>query len=98
MFHTLLLEISGGQTANGKKSGTKGGANAMRNNSEFRKLLGDVEAEMNCIRIGKGGKTKASRHPKMEKALELVRHWSSVLARTDPAFAAAGAFRSGRRG
>jgi hypothetical protein len=89
MFHTLLLEISGGQTANGKKSGTKGGANAMRNNSEFRKLLGDVEAEMNCIRIGKGGKTKA---------LELVRHWSSVLARTDPAFAAAGAFRSGRRG
>jgi hypothetical protein len=84
MFHTLLLEISGGQTANGKKSGTKGGANAMRNNSEFRKLLGDVEAEMNCIQ--------------MEKALELVRHWSSVLARTDPAFAAAGAFRSGRRG
>lgn len=74
MFHSLLLEICGGQTADGKKSGTKGGASAMRNNSEFRKLLGHVEEEMNCIRIGKGGKTKASRHPKMEKALELVRH------------------------
>jgi ATP-dependent DNA helicase MPH1 len=87
MFHTLLVEISGGQSANGKKSGTKGGANAMRNNFEFQKLLRDVEAEMNCIRIGKGGKTKASRHPKMEKALELVGRGASVYVprpRTDP--------------
>lgn len=72
MFHTLLIEISGNQTAQGKKAGAKGNANSMRNNFEFQKLLRDVEAEMNSIRIGRGGKTKADRHPKMQKTLELV--------------------------
>lgn len=72
MFHTTLCEISGGSTATGKKVGAKGGANAMRNNYEFQKLLRDVEVEMNSIRIGKSGKTKADRHPKMNKTLELV--------------------------
>lgn len=72
MFHTTLSEISGGSNAAGKKVGTKGSANALRNNFEFQKLLRDVEAEMNCIRIGKAGKTRADRHPKMQKTLELV--------------------------
>ncbi len=83
MFHTTLCEISGGSTPAGKKFGTKGGANAMRNNYEFQKLLRDVEAEMNCIRIGKAGKTKADRHPKMNKTLELVRT-SSQHVQTGP--------------
>jgi ATP-dependent DNA helicase MPH1 len=72
MFHTSLMEISGGSTAASKKSGAKGGANSLRNNFEFQKLQRDVEAEINCIRIGQGGKTKADKHPKMVKTLELV--------------------------
>lgn len=72
MFRTALAELSGGQDAAGKKTGTKGGANALRNNFEFQKLLRDVESEMNMIRIGKDGRTKADRHPKMVKTLQLV--------------------------
>ena len=73
MFHTSLSEIAGGNNAAGKKTGTKGSANSIRNNYEFQKLLVDVEAEMNSIRIGESGKSKADRHPKMVKTLELVR-------------------------
>lgn len=72
MFRTALLEIAGGSDANGKKAGTKGGANALRNNFEFTRLLRDVETEMNLIRIGKDGRSKADRHPKMVKTLQLV--------------------------
>ena len=73
MFYTILCEIAGDSKSTGKKVGTKGGANSMRNNYEFQKLLRDVEAEMDCMRTGKEGKTKAHRHPKMIKTLELVR-------------------------
>jgi ATP-dependent DNA helicase MPH1 len=76
MFHTALLEIAGGQAASGKKVGTKTGASGIRNNFEFQKLLRDVEAEMNMIRIGKDGRTKADRHPKMGKTIQLVRNLS----------------------
>ncbi|RXK39401.1 hypothetical protein M231_03354 [Tremella mesenterica] len=72
MFHTVLVELSGGSNSEGKKVGTKGGAGALRNNIEFQRLLRDVETEINCIRIGKGGRTKADRHPKMAKTLELL--------------------------
>jgi ATP-dependent DNA helicase MPH1 len=72
MFHTALTEIAGNTDSAGKKSGPKGGATSVRNNFEFVKLLRDVEAEMNLIRIGKDGKTKADRHPKMVKTLQLV--------------------------
>ena len=72
MFHSILLEIAGANTAQGKKGNSKAGANAMRNNFEFQRLLRDVEAEMNCISIGQKGKTKADRHPKMVKTLDLV--------------------------
>lgn len=73
MFHTALTEISGNTTSTGKKAGGKGTSNALKGNFEFQRLLRDVEAEMNCIRIGAGGKTRADRHPKMAKTLELVR-------------------------
>jgi hypothetical protein len=73
MFHTALTEIAGGQNEAGKKSGSKAGAGGIRNNFEFQKLLKDVEAEMNLIRIGKDGRTKADRHPKMVQTLQLVR-------------------------
>jgi ATP-dependent DNA helicase MPH1 len=72
MFHTSLTEIAGGQNEAGKKSGSKAGAGGIRNNFEFQKLLRDVEAEMNLIRIGKDGRTKADRHPKMVQTLQLV--------------------------
>ena len=72
MFHTTLQEIAGNTTANGKKATSNGNSNAIRNNFEFTKLLRDVEAELNSIRIGQKGKTKADRHPKMVKTLELV--------------------------
>jgi len=72
MFHTTLTEISGNITAAGKKSGTKGGSAALRNNYEFQKLLRDVDAEINSIRVGRQGRTKADKHPKMAKTLELV--------------------------
>ena len=72
MFHTILMEIAGNSTANGKKATAKSSSNSMRNNFEFQKLVRDVEAEMNCIRIGQRGKTKADRHPKMAKTLELL--------------------------
>lgn len=72
MFHSQLSELAGGKSAAGKKTGTTGSATSLRNNFEFQKLLRDVEAELNCIRIGKGGKTKADRHPKMVKTLDLV--------------------------
>ena len=73
MFHTSLTEIAGGQNEAGKKTGSKAGAGGIRNNFEFQKLLRDVEAEMNLIRIGKDGRTKADRHPKMVQTLQLVR-------------------------
>lgn len=72
MFHTALVEMAGNQTSTGKKAGSKGGSNALRQNAEFQKLLRDVEVEINCIRKGVKGKTKADRHPKMGKTLELV--------------------------
>ncbi|WRT70898.1 uncharacterized protein IL334_007897 [Kwoniella shivajii] len=72
MFHTTLVEIAGGVNASGKKSNTKGSANSVRNNTEFQKLLRDVEIEMNMIRIGKDGRTKADKHPKMQTTLELL--------------------------
>jgi ATP-dependent DNA helicase MPH1 len=79
MFHTGLMEIAGNQNEAGKKSGPKGGASSIRNNFEFQKLLRDVEAEMNMIRIGKDGRTKADRHPKMVKTLQLVSLVDNVL-------------------
>nr|XP_019001717.1 uncharacterized protein I203_05920 [Kwoniella mangroviensis CBS 8507]OCF65178.1 hypothetical protein I203_05920 [Kwoniella mangroviensis CBS 8507] len=72
MFHTTLVEIAGGTDAAGKKSHNRGSANSIRNNTEFQKLLRDVEVEMNMIRIGKDGRTKADKHPKMQKTLELL--------------------------
>ncbi|WWD20885.1 hypothetical protein CI109_105362 [Kwoniella shandongensis] len=72
MFHTSLSEIAGGTNAAGKKSNTKGSAGSIRNNFEFQKLLRDVETEINMIRIGKDGKSKADKHPKMAKTLELL--------------------------
>lgn len=72
MFRTALAELAGGQNPAGKKTGTNGGANGIRNNFEFQKLFRDVEAEMNLIRIGKDGRSKADRHPKMVKTLDLV--------------------------
>ncbi|ORX40857.1 hypothetical protein BD324DRAFT_644144 [Kockovaella imperatae] len=74
MFHTTLQDIAGGVNANGKKASTKGNSNALRNNYEFTRLLRDVDAEMNSIRIGQRGKTRADRHPKMVKTLELLIH------------------------
>ncbi|KAK8850715.1 hypothetical protein IAR55_004635 [Kwoniella newhampshirensis] len=72
MFHTTLTEIAGGTNSSGKKSTTKGSANSVRNNFEFQKLVRDVEVEMNMIRIGKDGKSKADKHPKMVKTVELL--------------------------
>ncbi|WWC65008.1 uncharacterized protein I303_107622 [Kwoniella dejecticola CBS 10117] len=72
MFHTTLVEIAGGTNAQGKKSASKGSSNSVRNNTEFQKLLRDVEVEMNMIRIGKDGRSKADKHPKMQKTLELL--------------------------
>ncbi|WVF67834.1 hypothetical protein IAT40_002595 [Kwoniella sp. CBS 6097] len=72
MFHTTLTEIAGGMDAAGKKSNSKGSANSMRNNTEFQKLLRDVEVEMNMIRIGKDGRSKADKHPKMQQTLDLL--------------------------
>ena len=83
MFHTSLTEIAGGQNEAGKKSGSKAGAGGIRNNFEFQKLLRDVEAEMNLIRIGKDGRTKADRHPKMVQTLQLVRLHTILLPDTD---------------
>ncbi|WVQ95399.1 hypothetical protein IAU59_002496 [Kwoniella sp. CBS 9459] len=72
MFHTTLTEIAGGTDGSGKKSNSKGSANSMRNNTEFQKLLRDVEVEMNMIRIGKDGRSKADKHPKMQQTLDLL--------------------------
>jgi ATP-dependent DNA helicase MPH1 len=78
MFHTTLSEIAGGSSEAGKKTVSKGNSNSMRNNFEFQKLLRDVEAEMNMIRIKKGGRTKADRHPKMAKTVDLVSYLSPI--------------------
>lgn len=72
MFRTALSDIAEGKNGAGKKTGTNGGAAGIRNNFEFQKLLRDVEAEMNMIRIGKDGRSKADRHPKMVKTVQLV--------------------------
>jgi ATP-dependent DNA helicase MPH1 len=74
MFRTTLLEIAGNTSQEtGKKVGSKGNSNSLRNNLEFQKLLRDVEAEMNLMRIGAGGRGRSDAHPKMGKTLELVR-------------------------
>jgi hypothetical protein len=52
MFHTVLTELAGNNTQQGRKATSKGNATSLRNNTEFQRLLRDVEAEMNCIRIG----------------------------------------------
>ena len=96
MFHTELLKLSGGSNPSGKKTTSKGGANALRNNFEFQKLLRDVEAELNCIRIGQRGKSKADKHPKMVKTLELVRN--EFYADSNTHAAAPGPFYTGRGG
>lgn len=73
MFRTTLIEIAGNTSQEtGKKSGSKGNSNAMRNNLEFQKLLRDVESEINLMRIGAGGRGRSEAHPKMGKTLELV--------------------------
>ncbi|WVR08777.1 hypothetical protein IAU60_005835 [Kwoniella sp. DSM 27419] len=72
MFHTTLVEIAGGTNASGKKSTTKGSANSIRNNTEFQRLLRDVEVELNMIRIGKDGRSLADKHPKMQQTLDLL--------------------------
>lgn len=72
MFHTTAMEIAGTPTAMGKAGNSRGGAMSMRNNVEFRRLIGDVEQEMNDIRNHRSGKTLADSHPKMQKTLELV--------------------------
>lgn len=74
MFRTTLLEIAGNNSPEtGKKSGSKGNSNSMRNNFEFQKLLRDVEAEMNLMCMKVGGRGRSDAHPKMAKTLELVR-------------------------
>ncbi|KAL1412451.1 3'-5' DNA helicase [Vanrija albida] len=72
MFHTTLLEIGGGSASTGKKGNTKAGANSMRNNIEYHRLVTDVEGELNDIRKHTDGKTAADRHPKMHQTLELL--------------------------
>jgi ATP-dependent DNA helicase MPH1 len=72
MFHTTLTAMAGNVTSAGKKATTKANSNSLKNNYEFQKLVRDVEAEMNMIRIGKDGRSKADRHPKMVKTLQLV--------------------------
>lgn len=73
MFQTTLREIAGGHSSSGKKSASTGGANSLRNNLEFHKLLRDVDQEINLVNGCKGQRTKADKHPKMAKTLELVR-------------------------
>lgn len=80
MFHTALTEIAGNTTGEGKKTTSKGASGSIRNNFEFQRLLRDVEAEMNSIRMGRRGKTQADKHPKMVKTLELVRYVRCVKA------------------
>jgi ATP-dependent DNA helicase MPH1 len=72
MFLTSLHDIAGGKSAAGKKAGTTGSAQSIKNNFEFQKLVRDVEAEMNCIQKGMQGRSLADKHPKMGKTLELV--------------------------
>ncbi|KAI9633416.1 uncharacterized protein MKK02DRAFT_18316 [Dioszegia hungarica] len=73
MFRATLLEIAGNTSQEtGKKVGSKGNSNSLRNNLEFQKLLRDVEAEMNLMRIGAGGRGRSDAHPKMGKTLELL--------------------------
>lgn len=72
MFHTTIMEIAGHSTSSGKKGNTKAGANSIRNNIEFQRMLKDVEEEINEIEGRRNGKTGADRHPKMHKTLELV--------------------------
>lgn len=79
MFHTTLTEIAGNTTAQGKKTTSKAASGSIRNNFEFQKLVRDVEAEINSIRVGRKGKTKADKHPKMVKTLELVSPLSTIL-------------------
>jgi ATP-dependent DNA helicase MPH1 len=79
MFRTTMLEIAGNTSAEtGKKAGSKGNSNAMRNNFEFQRLLRDVETEMDLMRIGAGGRGRSDAHPKMGKTLELV-HGDSLI-------------------
>lgn len=72
MFHSSLMEIAGNSTSEGKKGNSRAGANSIRNNIEFRSLLGDVEGELSDIRRHRNGRSQSDRHPKMHKTLELV--------------------------
>lgn len=72
MFHTTAMEISGSPTAKGKAGNSRAGANGLKQNIEFQRLIMDVEGEMNDIRNHHRGKTLADAHPKMQKTLELV--------------------------
>lgn len=69
MFHSSLDEMV---SAGGKSKAGAGGANSIANNFEFQRLQRDVSQELSSIKIGRNGKTGADRHPKMQKALELV--------------------------
>lgn len=79
MFHSSLDEMV---STSGKSKAGAGGANSIANNFEFQRLQRDVSQELSSIKIGRNGKTGADRHPKMQKALELVnkfclRFWST---------------------
>lgn len=69
MFHSSLDEMV---SAGGKSKAGAGGANSIANNFEFQRLQRDVSQELSSIKIGRNGKTGADRHPKMQKALELM--------------------------
>lgn len=93
MFHTTAMEIAGNATAKGGKGNSRAGANGIRNNIEFQRLIMDVEGEMNDIRNHKQGKSLADAHPKMQKTLELVSFATFVKLTSAP-----GALRTGRGG
>ncbi|OWT36037.1 ATP-dependent DNA helicase MPH1 [Cryptococcus neoformans Bt1] len=69
MFHSSLDEMV---STSGKSKAGAGGANSIANNFEFQRLQRDVSQELSSIKIGRNGKTGADRHPKMQKALELM--------------------------
>lgn len=76
MFHSTLLELAGNSTNDGKKGNSRAGANSIRNNIEFQRILSDVEGELNDIGRRRNGKTMVDKHPKMQTTLELVRQAS----------------------
>jgi ERCC4-related helicase len=68
MFYQCLLAIAGGSRG-GKGKPSKAGKKSIRDNPEFRKILDQVEGVMNDK-----NRSKASQHPKLEKARDLVSH------------------------